>query len=227
MWTYSCRSQGSGTPKHGRDRTCSHVRSTGARRRKRGQVVGDPKVGQQRYERVQACDQDVGGSQVPVQDAQGVQVMQAGDHLAEQGKELDKGQASCALGSHKEAVQAPLLAELHHQPHLAVGCIRADAVHGQDVVMGVVLELLVQASLIVNRGLVRTVCAVELHGDGHTPPQHVVHVPKCPGAQGAFASRGQVPGWNDGEARGAGTTRGGGGRPWRGCGGCTCQCHCD
>jgi hypothetical protein len=90
-------------------------------------------------------------------------------------------------GADQEVVQAALLAELHHQSHLAVGGVRANAVHGQDVVVGVVLQLLVELALIVNSGHISAGGTVAL--DGHRQPTLLVlrkvHVAKGTLAQAA------------------------------------------
>ena len=90
-------------------------------------------------------------------------------------------------GADQVVVQAALLAELHHQPHLAVGGVRANAVHGQDVVVGVQQQLVIQPPLIVNSGSVRAGGAVAL--DGHRQPAlqvlREVHVAKGTLAQAA------------------------------------------
>ena len=95
-------------------------------------------------------------------------------------------------GADQVVVQAALLAELHHQSHLAVWGVRANAVHRQDVVVGVQQQLVVQTPLIVNGGSVRAGRAVAL--DGHRQPAlHIlrkVHVAK--GAVAQAAGVGQV-----------------------------------
>jgi hypothetical protein len=72
------------------------VRVTGS---ERGQAVGHPKVRNQHTDRVQGVDEEVGGPQVPVQDAQPVQVHQARERLLQQGQDTGQGQA--ALGQSK------------------------------------------------------------------------------------------------------------------------------
>jgi hypothetical protein len=80
----------------------------------------------------------------------------------------------------QQHVQAAPLAELHHQPHLPVGGVRADAVHRQDVVVGVQQQQLVQAALVVDGGGVHTVGAVALdgHHDALGEPLHELQLPK-------------------------------------------------
>ena len=59
-----------------------------------GQQVGHAKVRHQGVQGVQAVHQHVGGPQVPVQDAQGVQVQQGSQHLLQQGEDTGQGQAT-------------------------------------------------------------------------------------------------------------------------------------
>jgi hypothetical protein len=61
--------------------------------------VGHAKVCHQDTKRVQAINEDVGGPQVSVQDAEGVQMQQGSDGLPQQGQDPDQGQA--ALQSEK------------------------------------------------------------------------------------------------------------------------------
>ena len=65
-----------------------------------GQQVGHTKVRHSNLQRVQTVHQHVGGPQVPVQDAQGVQVQQGSGGLLQQGEDTDQGQAAL----HKESV---------------------------------------------------------------------------------------------------------------------------
>jgi hypothetical protein len=65
----------------------------------------------------------------------------------------------------QQHVQATLLAELHNQPNLAIGGVRADAIHRKDMVVRVQQQQLVQAALVVDGGGVRTIGTVAL--DGH------------------------------------------------------------
>jgi hypothetical protein len=58
------------------------------------QQVGHTEVRHHDVQRVQAANQDVGGPQVPVQDAQGVQVQQGSQHLLQQGEDTGQGQAT-------------------------------------------------------------------------------------------------------------------------------------
>jgi hypothetical protein len=68
-------------------------------------------------------------------------------------------------GAGQVVVQAALLAQFHHQSHLAVGRISADAIHGKDVFVGVQQQLVVQAPFVVDGGSIRTTGTVAL--DGH------------------------------------------------------------
>ena len=64
---------------------------------KRGEEVGHTKVRHQDVQRVQASDEEVGGPQVPVQDAKRVKMQKPGHDLPQDGQDLGQGQA--ALGS--------------------------------------------------------------------------------------------------------------------------------
>ena len=95
-------------------------------------------------------------------------------------------------GARQVVVQAALLAVLHHQSHLAVGGVRANTVHRQDVVVRVVFQLLVELALVVNSGRVPVVRTVAL--DGHRQPAlHVLReVNVAKGALAQAAGVGQV-----------------------------------
>ena len=59
-----------------------------------GQQVGHAKVCNKDSKGVQGINENVGGPQVPVQDAQGVQVQQGSDGLLQQGQDTGQGQTA-------------------------------------------------------------------------------------------------------------------------------------
>jgi hypothetical protein len=66
-----------------------------------GQQVGHAKVRHHGVQRLCAGDKDVGSPEVPVQDAQGVQVQQGGQHLLQQGQDTGQGQAALRSGEER------------------------------------------------------------------------------------------------------------------------------
>ena len=56
--------------------------------------MGHPKVSHAGVQWLRSINQQVGGPQVPVQDAQGVQVQQGSDGLLQQGQDTGQGQTA-------------------------------------------------------------------------------------------------------------------------------------
>ena len=100
-------SQGSATPQHRLHLARGEVSGPPCPRTSTttegGQQVGHTKVRHSNLQRVQAVHQHVGGPQVPVQDAQGVQVQQGSDGLLQQGQ--DTGQGKTALEKTSKTTQ--------------------------------------------------------------------------------------------------------------------------
>ncbi len=67
---------------------------------KGGQEVGHPKVGHAGVQWLRSINQQVGGPQVPVQDAQGVQVQQARHRLHQYGQHAGQPQAALEKGAY-------------------------------------------------------------------------------------------------------------------------------
>jgi hypothetical protein len=83
--------QGCGTCQHRRDLAGALVHVPAGKGR---QQVGHTKVRHKHTKRVQGINENVGGPQVPVQDAQGVQVQQGSGGLLQQGEDTGQGQAT-------------------------------------------------------------------------------------------------------------------------------------
>jgi hypothetical protein len=61
--------------------------------------------------------------------------------------------------------QASFLTVLHDKEDLATRAVSAHAIHGQDVIVRIDEQVLVESTLVSKGGLVNTVLAVALHSD--------------------------------------------------------------
>ena len=78
--------------------------------------MGHTKVRHSNLQRVQAVHQHVGGPQVPVQDAQGVQVQQGSDGLLQQGQDTGQGQAALEKTTTSKTTQNEAQSGTGHTP---------------------------------------------------------------------------------------------------------------